>query len=268
MADCLDCYRCQDAANELKSGSGKLGSNENSVGIELRCWRTAGAHCLMVGWLTVMIVSPRFSTIRCGSQPDRRLTLAHASTPHHHRRHGHREVDRRQGAGAGCEKTCPRLDPGWEPDFRQRNCALVILALMPGLISCTSAVGLVAESALAEPDVVMSADPQPPFTYRAPEDIRNHPHQAGIRNPRMAAQALFRRPMPCIGVPTLRWQALDALPDKIVDSTWRLTCSLSDLSWVRLNISFRRPKRLRKSPAGRALCALTESERRYSSALG
>ncbi len=57
------------------------------------------------------------------------------------------------------------------------------ITLVTCLIGCASAnTSLVANATIAKPNVVMAADPQPPFTYWAPENstIRNHPHQPGI----------------------------------------------------------------------------------------
>lgn len=54
---------------------------------------------------------------------------------------------------------------------------------MVALIGCGSAQErLVAETDLATPNVVMEADPLPPFTYWAPESatIRNHPRMDGV----------------------------------------------------------------------------------------
>lgn len=93
----------------------------------------------------------------------------------------------------------------------------------------------------------MAADPQPPFTYWAPENstIRNHPREAGIwiaqskdgwRKYYFGDQCRASQFQRFVGGP------LDALPDKPVDAVWRLTCStcaaLSDLNWARMNVSY------------------------------
>ena len=61
---------------------------------------------------------------------------------------------------------------------------VIAVASVAGLISCTSAEDAPVRTAvLATPQVVMAADPQPPYTYWAPENStsRNHPPQR-IRN--------------------------------------------------------------------------------------
>jgi hypothetical protein len=60
---------------------------------------------------------------------------------------------------------------------------VIVGAFVSALIGCTSAeVAPVAAFALAKPNVVMAADPQPSFTYWAPDyaTILNHPCQPGI----------------------------------------------------------------------------------------
>jgi hypothetical protein len=85
------------------------------------------------------------------------------------------------------------------------------VAVMPGLISCTSAeVAPVAASALAKPNVIMAADPPPPFTYWAPENstIRNHTRQPGIwiaESEDGSRKYYFGDPMSCVRVSTLCW---------------------------------------------------------------
>ena len=122
------------------------------------------------------------------------------------------------------------------------------VALVPAMISCTSAeVAPVAASPLATPNVVMAADPRPPFTYWAPENstIRNHPREPGIwiaestdgsRKYYYGDQCRASEFQRFVG------QSVDALPEKPADATWRLTCSTcmvtSDLGWKRMNVSF------------------------------
>lgn len=124
----------------------------------------------------------------------------------------------------------------------------IAAAFIPGLIGCTSAkVALVPQSLLAQPNVVMAADPQPPFTYWAPENstIRNHPRQPGI----WIAESLdgsrkFYFGDKCRASEFQRFvgQAVDALPAQPAGATWRLSCSscarTSDLDWERVNISY------------------------------
>jgi hypothetical protein len=119
---------------------------------------------------------------------------------------------------------------------------------MPGLISCTSAeVAPAATSSLAKPNVVMAADPQPPFTYWAPENstIRNHPRQPGIwiaESPDGSRKYYFGDQCRASEFQRFIGQPLDALPAKPADATWRPSCSTcartSDLGWRRMNISY------------------------------
>jgi hypothetical protein len=60
---------------------------------------------------------------------------------------------------------------------------VMAVAFMPGLTEGTTAENApAAKSAHATPNIVMTADPQPPFTYWAPahSTVRNHPRQPGI----------------------------------------------------------------------------------------
>lgn len=127
--------------------------------------------------------------------------------------------------------------------------ALVMaLAFIPGLIGCTAAaIAPETTSALARPNVVMAADPQPPFTYWAPEGstIRNHPREPGIWIAESAdGSRKFYFGDQCHASKFQRFvgQSRDALPAKPADAKWRLTCSTcaatSDLDWRRMNVSY------------------------------
>lgn len=121
-------------------------------------------------------------------------------------------------------------------------------ALVPALISCTSAeVAPVAAFALAKPNVVMAADPQPSFTYWAPENatIRNHPRQPGIwiaESPEGSRKHYFGDQCRASEFQRFVGQTIDALPEKPANAIWRLTCSKcvaqSDLGWTRMNVSY------------------------------
>jgi hypothetical protein len=125
---------------------------------------------------------------------------------------------------------------------------IVAVAFMPGLISCTAAeVTPAATSELARPNVVMAADPQPPFAYWAPENstIRNHPRQPGIwiaESPNGSRKFYFGDQCRASEFQRFVGQSVDALPEKPASATWRLACSTcastSDLGWTRMNVSF------------------------------
>lgn len=121
-------------------------------------------------------------------------------------------------------------------------------AFLPGLISCTRAeMASNATSELARPKVVMAADPQPPFTYWAPENstIRNHPRQPGIwiaESENGARKYYFGDRCHASEFQSYVGRRLDSLPSKPAEALWRLTCStcatLSDLGWARMNVSY------------------------------
>jgi hypothetical protein len=122
------------------------------------------------------------------------------------------------------------------------------VAFVPAMISCTFAeVAPVAASPLATPNVVMAADPRPPFTYWAPENstIRNHPREPGIwiaETPSGSRKYYYGDQCHASEFQRFVGQSVDALPEKPVNATWRLTCSTcmvtSDLGWKRMNVSF------------------------------
>lgn len=100
---------------------------------------------------------------------------------------------------------------------------------------------------LAEPDVIIDADPEPPFIYWAPEGstIRNHPHDPmiwiaesadGSRKYYFGDQCRASQFQGFVGEP------LDSLPKKPADVTWRMACSTcavtSDLGRERMNVFF------------------------------
>ncbi|OJY74093.1 MAG: hypothetical protein BGP09_27230 [Rhizobium sp. 60-20] len=122
------------------------------------------------------------------------------------------------------------------------------VAFMPGLISCASAENATTgAAALARPNVVMAADPPPPFTYWAPENstIRNHPRQPGIwiaESPGGGRKYYFGDQCRASEFQRFVGKPLDRLPAKPADATWRLTCSTcaatSDLGWTRMNVTY------------------------------
>lgn len=125
---------------------------------------------------------------------------------------------------------------------------MMAVAFVPTLISCTSAeLAPVASSGLAKPNVVMAADPQPPFTYWAPENstIRNHPREPGIwiaESPDGSHKYYYGDQCRASEFQRFVGQSVDALPEKPANATWRLTCSTcavtSDLGWTRMNVSY------------------------------
>ncbi|WP_330999207.1 hypothetical protein [Oryzicola mucosus] len=115
---------------------------------------------------------------------------------------------------------------------------------MPGLTGCTSA--KVANSALAEPNVIMVANPQPPYTYWAPENstIRNHPRERGIwiaETKDGSRKYYFGDQCRASDYQRFVGQPMDALPKKPANATWRLGCSTcahtSDLVRTRMNVT-------------------------------
>ncbi|QQS14988.1 MAG: hypothetical protein IPK81_07035 [Rhodospirillales bacterium] len=131
---------------------------------------------------------------------------------------------------------------------------VMTVAFVPALLSCRPAeVTPVAVSPLATPNVVMAADPQPPFTYWAPEKsiIRNHPRQPGIwiaESPDGSRKYYYGDQCRASEFQRFVGQSVDALPEKPADATWRLTCSTcmvtSDLGWKRMNVSYDQQTRM------------------------
>lgn len=100
---------------------------------------------------------------------------------------------------------------------------------------------------LPPPDVILQADPPPPFTYWAPQGatIRNHPRQAGV----WIAQAEGRPDQYYFGdrCQASRYQRfvgrpVAEMPDAPQDAVWRTHCSTcavtQELAPHRMNISF------------------------------
>ncbi|WP_146119514.1 hypothetical protein [Phyllobacterium phragmitis] len=126
--------------------------------------------------------------------------------------------------------------------------AVPALVVVTVLAASGCAVVLDAEpTPLAEPKVVMEADPPPPFTYWAPENstIRNHPRdpltwiaetEGGSRLYYFGDQCRASQFQHFVGQP------VDALPDKPAGATWRMACSTcavtSDLGRERMNVSY------------------------------
>ncbi|MBB3808736.1 hypothetical protein [Pseudochelatococcus contaminans] len=102
-------------------------------------------------------------------------------------------------------------------------------------------------AALAQPDVVMDADPPPPFTYWAPEGsmIRNHPRIAGVwiaETEGIPDKYYFGDQCRASEFQRYVGHDLDMLPEKSGDAVRRLACSTcsvtSDLGWARMNIFY------------------------------
>lgn len=100
---------------------------------------------------------------------------------------------------------------------------------------------------LATPNVVMLADPPPPFTYWAPENstVKNHPHQPGIwiaDGPDRSRKYYFGDQCKASEYQALVGHTISELPDRPEGATWRLKCSTcpvtSDLRPNRLNVSY------------------------------
>ena len=110
-----------------------------------------------------------------------------------------------------------------------------------------------ADASVAKPDVVMAANPQPPFTYWAPEGstIRNHPDQPGIwiaETTDGAREFYFGDRCRASEFQRYVGKSIDALPEKAAGATWRLICSTcaaeSDLHPERMNVSFDQETRM------------------------
>lgn len=121
--------------------------------------------------------------------------------------------------------------------------------MVPGCTSPESRQGGVVPAAveLPQPNVVMEADPPPPFTYWAPEGatIRNHPRIGGIWIAQRDGehdryyngdQCLASRYQQFVG------RTLADMPKAPEGSKWRVFCSTcaatSDLGWGRLNVNY------------------------------
>ncbi|MER8827744.1 hypothetical protein NKH73_06780 [Mesorhizobium sp. M0938] len=100
---------------------------------------------------------------------------------------------------------------------------------------------------LAEPRVVIEADPAPPFTYWAPEGstIRNHPRNPAIWVAHIAGQPqryYYGDQCQASRYQHLLGRPLTEMPDAPKDAIWRIHCSTcartSDLGWARMNISY------------------------------
>lgn len=135
--------------------------------------------------------------------------------------------------------------------MRIATSVLALLVIASVSVGCTAARdnpdAAVPEITLAEPDVVMEADPPPPFTYWAPEGstIRNHPRIDGVwiaakqgEHDRyyFGDQCSASRYQRFVGHP------MDVLPEKPEGAVWRQACTTcamtSDLGRERMNIVF------------------------------
>lgn len=124
----------------------------------------------------------------------------------------------------------------------------IVIAAAFVLSGCTSArQDARPEAALAQPDVVMDADPQPPFTYWVPEGsiIRNHPRIAGVWVAETGGgpdKYYFGDQCRASEFQRYVGHDLETLPEKSGDAVWRLACSTcavtSDLGWARMNIVY------------------------------
>jgi hypothetical protein len=121
----------------------------------------------------------------------------------------------------------------------------IAIAFAPGLSSAEGALNN--KSARVRPNVVMAADPEPPFTYWVPRysTVRNHPRQPGIwiadfkdgsRKYYFGDQCRASEYQHFIG------RRIDVLPEKPANAIWRLACStcprISDVDWTRMNVSY------------------------------
>ncbi len=128
------------------------------------------------------------------------------------------------------------------------HAVVIAVAFMLGPVNRTPAeVVPIATSARVRPNVVMAADPQPPFTYWAPESstIRNHPRQPGIwiaESEDGSRKYYFGDQCHASEFQHFVGKAVDVLPEKPANAVWRLACSTcagtSDLGWTRMNISY------------------------------
>lgn len=116
-----------------------------------------------------------------------------------------------------------------------------------GACSMEPAARPAASNALVKPAVTMAADPQPPFTYWAPEasTIRNHPNDQGTWIAERAdGSRKFYFGDQCRASERQDWvgQSIDTLPQTPPDQKWRTACTTcevtSDLQRDRLNISY------------------------------
>ncbi|MET1756508.1 hypothetical protein ABVV53_13775 [Novosphingobium sp. RD2P27] len=102
-------------------------------------------------------------------------------------------------------------------------------------------------TSLPEPNVVMAANPPPPFTYWAPvgSTIRNHPREADIWIAEVdgrPAEYYFGDQCHASQYQRFVGQHLDALPEKPANAIWRTACATcavtSDLQRKRMNIAY------------------------------
>lgn len=130
------------------------------------------------------------------------------------------------------------------------SCRILVMTIcfVPSLTNSTNATkARAAKSAHATPNVVMVADPQPPFIYWAPEHstIRNHLRQSGIwvaQSKDGSRKFYFGDQCGASELQRFVGQSVDALPEKPVNATWRLTCStcagLSNMDLMRMNVTY------------------------------
>ncbi|MER2535267.1 MAG: hypothetical protein ABTQ31_08890 [Rhizobiaceae bacterium] len=114
---------------------------------------------------------------------------------------------------------------------------------------CPAGVAIATESTqeLLKPAVRMNADPEPPFTYWAPEgsSVVNHPRVKGVWIAEIEGKAsvyYFGDLCKASEFQMLVGSGRDHLPAKPQNANWRFICSgcaaLSDLHYDRLNILF------------------------------
>jgi hypothetical protein len=134
-----------------------------------------------------------------------------------------------------------------------RIATLILTALTVACVStvCTSAQDEpgppIPEITLADPEIVMEADPPPPFTYWASEGstIRNHPRVDGVWVAEQEGEhARYYYGDECNASRYQRFvgHPMDVLPDKPEDAVWRQACTTcavhSDLGRARMNIFY------------------------------
>lgn len=135
--------------------------------------------------------------------------------------------------------------------MRVATSVLASLAIASVSVGCTAVRdnrdAAVPEITLAEPDVVMEADPPPPFTYWVPEGstIRNHPRDNSVWIARkdgehdryyFGDECSASRYQRFVGHP------MEVLAEKPEGAVWRQACTTcaitSDLGRERMSISY------------------------------
>lgn len=106
---------------------------------------------------------------------------------------------------------------------------------------------------LAEPNIVMVANPAPPFTYWAPDGstVRNHPEQPGIWIATTAdgsRKFYFGDRCRASDYQDYLGRSVDVLPEKPDGALWRMACSTcvveSSLAPQRMNVTYDQQTRI------------------------